>query len=50
METYEAVAHFAQNWGLVYFFVAFVGVAIFVFRPRSRQTYDAAARMPLSED
>jgi cytochrome c oxidase cbb3-type subunit 4 len=50
METYEAVARFAQNWGLVYFFIAFLGVVLFVLRPKARKTYDAAARMPLSED
>jgi cytochrome c oxidase cbb3-type subunit 4 len=50
METYNAVAHFAQSWGLLYFFLAFVGVVAFVLRPKAKKTYDAAARMPLSED
>ncbi len=49
-ETYAAVAHFAQTWGLVYFFVVFAAVVVLVMRPSRKKRYDEAARMPLSED
>lgn len=48
--TYEAVAHFAQNWGLLYFFLAFVGVVAFVMRPSRKRHYDEMANLPLRED
>jgi cytochrome c oxidase cbb3-type subunit 4 len=49
-DTYEAVAQFAQSWGLVYFFLAFVGIVAFVMRPSGKRRYDEAARLPLRED
>ena len=50
METYAALAHFAQSWGLVYFFVVFVAVVVFVMWPSRKRQYEDAARMPLRED
>ena len=50
MEAYNAVAHFAQSWGLLYFFLVFCAVVIFVMRPSSKRRYEEAARMPLRED
>ena len=50
METYVAVAHFAQSWGLIYFFIVFCAVVIFVMRPSRKKQYEDAARMPLRED
>ena len=50
METYTALAHFAQSWGLIYFFVVFCAVVIFVMRPSRKKKYEDAARMPLRED
>ncbi len=50
METYTALAHFAQSWGLIYFFVVFVAVVIFVMRPSRKKYYEDAAHMPLRED
>ncbi len=49
-DTYEAVAHFAQSWGLIYFFAVFVIVVLFVMRPSRKKRYEQAARLPLSED
>ena len=49
-DTYEAVAHFAQSWGLIYFFAVFVVVVLLVMRPSRRERYEQAARLPLSED
>lgn len=49
-ETYQALAEFAQSWGLVYFFLAFVAIILFVMRPSRRKRYEEMARLPLSED
>jgi cytochrome c oxidase cbb3-type subunit 4 len=49
-ETYEAAAHFAQSWGLLYFFLIFVAVVIFVMRPSVKARYEDAARLPIRED
>ncbi|MHA1158362.1 MAG: cbb3-type cytochrome c oxidase subunit 3 [Alphaproteobacteria bacterium] len=49
-ETYSALAHFAQSWGLLYFFVVFVGVVAFVMWPSRRRRYDDAGNIPLQED
>ena len=44
METYAALAHFAQSWGLIYFFVVFVAVVIFVMWPSRKKLYEDAAK------
>lgn len=49
-DTYTAVAEFAQSWGLLYFFIAFIAVVVLVMRPSRKRVYDQAARLPLSED
>jgi len=49
-DTYTAVAHFAQSWGLIYFFAVFVVVVLFVMRPSRKERYERAARLPLNED
>jgi cytochrome c oxidase cbb3-type subunit 4 len=48
--TYAAVAHFAQTWGLGYFVAVFLVVLVYALWPSRRQTFDAAARIPLRED
>ncbi|GAB4069773.1 cbb3-type cytochrome c oxidase subunit 3 [Ancylobacter sonchi] len=49
-ETYSALAAFAQTWGLLYFVALFACVLAYALSPRRRQEFDAAARLPLSED
>lgn len=49
-DSYRSVAEFAQSWGLLYFFIAFVVIVILVLRPSKRRAYDDAARIPLRED
>jgi cytochrome c oxidase cbb3-type subunit 4 len=48
--TYETVAKFAQNWGLLYFGILFLGVLVYAFLPRNKKKFDEAARIPLEED
>ena len=50
MSTYTAVAEFAQSWGLLYFFIAFIAVVAFVMRPSRKRTYEELAKLPLRED
>lgn len=50
MATYTMLASFAQTWGLLYFVTMFAAVLAYALWPSRRATFDAAARMPLSED
>ena len=50
METYTAMRHFADSWGLVAMALFFIGAVIFAFRPGSRENADQAARIPLQDD
>lgn len=49
METYTALRHFADSWGLLAMTLFFVGVVLFAFRPGSRAQADQAARIPLDD-
>jgi cytochrome c oxidase cbb3-type subunit 4 len=48
--TYQAVAEFAQTWGLVYFVIIFAAVLVYALRPSRKAQFDHAARIPLRED
>ena len=50
METYTAMRHFADSWGLLFMVLFFIGVALFAFRTGSRKQADEAARIPLKDD
>jgi cytochrome c oxidase cbb3-type subunit IV len=50
METYTAMRHFADSWGLLFMVLFFAGVVVFAFRPGSRKQADEAARIPLKDD
>lgn len=50
METYTALRHFADSWGLLGMALFFVGAVIFAFRPGSRALADEAARIPLEDE
>lgn len=48
--SYEQVAAFAQQGGLVYFFVLFLAVIVYALWPRNKAGFDAAAQIPFRED
>lgn len=48
--TYESIARFAQQFGLIYFGLIFLAGSGWALLPRHRDTYRAAARLPLEED
>ena len=50
MQTYLALARFAQTWGLLYFVTVFVLMLAYVMRPSSKEKYEDAAKIPLKED
>lgn len=50
METYTALRHFADSWGLLAMTLFFIGALLFVFRPGAKALADDAAQIPLKED
>jgi cytochrome c oxidase cbb3-type subunit 4 len=48
--TYQAVAEFAQTWGLAYFVAMFAGVLLYALWPSRKRQFDEAAHIPLRED
>ena len=48
--TYEAASTFAQQWGLVYFFVIFLAVTAYALWPSNGKAFKDAANIPLRED
>lgn len=49
-DTYNSVAEFAQSWGLLYFFIAFVVIVVWVMWPSRKRRYDDASEIPFRED
>jgi cytochrome c oxidase cbb3-type subunit 4 len=51
-DTYNALAGFAQTFGLVLFVAAFAAVVAYVFWPskKRKKDFDDAAQIPLKED
>ncbi len=47
---YEALSSFAQTGGLIYFVLMFAGALAYALWPRNQEKFDAAARLPLSEE
>ena len=51
METYEAMRHFADSWGLLFMFLVFIGIVLFVWlRPGGKQAARNASQIPFKED
>ena len=50
METYTAMRHFADSWGLLARTLFFVAVLAFTLRPGGRKAAERAAEIPLKED
>ena len=48
--TYQAVAEFAQTWGLVYFVIIFAAVLSYALWPSRKKQFEDDARIPLRED
>ncbi|WP_028002374.1 CcoQ/FixQ family Cbb3-type cytochrome c oxidase assembly chaperone [Sinorhizobium arboris] len=50
METYTAMRHFADSWGLLAMTLYFLGVVVFIFRPGATNAAVEASAIPLKED
>jgi cytochrome c oxidase cbb3-type subunit 4 len=50
MDTYTAMRHFADSWGLLAMTLFFLGVVLFAFRPGGKASADQAANIPLNDD
>ncbi len=50
METYTAMRHFADIWGLVGMTLFFVGAIAYAFRPGSRKLSEDASRIPFKDE
>jgi cytochrome c oxidase cbb3-type subunit 4 len=48
--TYEEIAAFSQQTGLVYFFLIFLAVVVFAVWPKNKANFDHAAQIPFQED
>lgn len=49
-DTYTLMRVFAATGGLLFMFLAFVGVVLFVFRPGSRKIHRDSANIPFRHD
>jgi cytochrome c oxidase cbb3-type subunit IV len=47
---YESIAAFAQQGGLLYFFLIFLAVVVYALWPRNKAKFDEAAQIPFRED
>ncbi|MEQ8344450.1 MAG: cytochrome-c oxidase, cbb3-type subunit III [Sneathiellaceae bacterium] len=47
---HESLRHFADSWGLAALVTIFVGIVIYVLRPKGGRTYREAAQIPLKDD
>ena len=48
--SYEQVAAFAQQSGLLYFFLIFAAICVYALWPKNTAKFDQAAQIPLEED
>jgi len=49
-DTYTIMRVFAATGGLLFMFLAFIGVVLFVFRPGSRKIHQDTANIPFRYD
>lgn len=47
--TYETIARFAQQGGLVYFAAIFLAGVAYALRPSKKEEFTRAARLPLDD-
>lgn len=46
----ETFAHYAPMAGLLFFFIVFVGIAIWAWRPSAKKEFQRLGMIPLQED
>jgi cytochrome c oxidase cbb3-type subunit 4 len=50
MPDYASIVEITGTFGLIFFIVLFALVLVYALRPRNKQKFDQAARIPLEED
>jgi len=50
MDTYTALRHFADSWGLLGMTLAFLSATLYVFRPGARAQHRESAAIPFRHD
>jgi cytochrome c oxidase cbb3-type subunit 4 len=50
METYDAMRHFADSWGLLAMFLFFCAVVLRLFGRQAKANADDAAQIPFRHD
>lgn len=50
MDAYSTLRHFADSWGLLAMTLAFLGAALFAFRPGARAAQRESAAIPFRHD
>ena len=50
MSLYEELRHFADSFGLVALLILFLGLCLWVFRPRAKQQSQEAARLIFEDE
>lgn len=48
--TFESLSAFAASWGSIYFAVMFFAAVAYALWPSKHDTFEHAARLPLTED
>jgi len=48
--TYDLAARIAQQGGLIYFGLIFMGGCVYALWPKNREAFNRAARLPLEEE
>jgi cytochrome c oxidase cbb3-type subunit IV len=48
--SYEAVAKFAQQGGMIYFGLIFAAGTIYALWPKHRETFERLSHLPLEDD
>ena len=48
--TFQSLSAFAASWGSIYFALMFFAAVAYALWPSKRDTFEHAARLPLTED
>lgn len=49
-ETHDAVLLFSKTWGALYLFVVFLIAVVWIYWPKRKSVYAAAAQSPLGKE
>lgn len=47
---YTFLRHMADSWFMLVMLITFIGIAIYAFRPGTKESYDRLRNLPLQDD